>query len=107
MACPIRPDAPISAIFNVRSAVTAPPGPREEALHAFKEAALARCVPIAAAAKGSLELANQLALLGGQIHGCLDDDATEEVAARATAYRPEHLCPAGGKPARTASRPES
>ena len=64
------------------------------------------CLP-GCALQGLLELAHQLALLGGQVHRRLDDHAAEQVAARdrrAPASRP---CHAGERHARTAIPPES
>src|SRR6195256_4611772 len=66
-------------------------------LHALEKAALARGVLGAVRLQRLLELPDQLALLGRQMHRCLDDYAAEQVAARTPAHRlhtlvtqPEH-----------------
>src|SRR2546430_1815197 len=103
---PMRPVTPMStartsgggaapAAMLVR--LTRPAVTGKEALHALEEAALARRVLGAVRLQRLLEPPDQLALLGRQMHRCLDHHAAEQVAARAPAHRlhalvaqPEH-----------------
>src|SRR5204862_5405633 len=77
--------------------LTRPAVTGKEALHALEEAALARRVLGAVRLQRLLEPPDQLALLGRQMHRCLDHHAAEQIAARASAHRlhslvtqPEH-----------------
>src|SRR3984893_10256741 len=59
----------------------------KEALHTLEKAGLAWRVLAAVRLQRLLEPPDQLALLGRQMHRCLDDHAAEQVTARAAAHR--------------------
>src|SRR5215472_2380249 len=94
-ACPMRPVTPITTMrargaLRGSEAILSPSGfaalGSEEALHALEKAPLARRVLVRVRLQRLLERADQVALLGGEVHGGLDDHPAEEVAARAAAH---------------------
>src|ERR1700722_5090953 len=88
-ARPMRPPAPMMTAFRGRPddmpTSQTPSGrpTREEPLHALEETLLTGSMSVRIALEGFIQLANEVPLLGRQVHRRLDDDATEQIAPRA------------------------
>src|ERR1700733_7524481 len=83
-AWPMRPVAPMMRTRKVPLINLFAFG--EETLHAFEETLLSRCM-MRAATQRFIQPPHQLALLRGELHGCLDHDLAEQIATRPAAYR--------------------